>query len=111
VDIFFDNQKLADIFNSEKKLIQKYGSENGKMVIRRLQLLQASVCLNDVSPLPPTRRHALTGNKKGQFAVDLKHPFRLVFEPYHDPLPKKFNQELDLTKITAIKIIAVEDYH
>lgn len=111
MEIFFDNRKLADLFNSEKKLIQKFGSENGKLIMRRMQLLQASNCLNDVSPLPPTRRHELTGNKKGQFALDLKHPFRLIVEPCHDPLPKKPNHELDLTKITAIKIVDVEDYH
>ena len=47
----------------------------------------------------------------GQFAVDLKHPYRLIFKPDHNPLPRKDDGGLDLTQITAIKILGVEDYH
>jgi proteic killer suppression protein len=111
MEIFFVNKKLADIFSSEKKLVRNYGPEDARTIMRRMQLLNASVTLNDVPPTPPSRRHALTGDKAGQFAVDLKHPFRLVFEPHHNPLPHKADGGLDLTRITAIKIIAVEDYH
>ena len=52
-------------------------------------------CLTD----PPERRHELSGNRKGQFAVDLKHPQRLIFEPNHNPLPRRADGGLDLKKI------------
>jgi proteic killer suppression protein len=60
---------------------------------------------------PPERRHELSGNRKGRFAVDLKHPQRLVFEPNHNPLPRGADGGLDLKKINAVTIIEVEDYH
>ena len=60
------------IYFLKKKLIREYGPENARVIMLRMELLKASVCLNDVSNPPPTRRHELTQNRKGQFAVDLK---------------------------------------
>ena len=74
-------------------------------------MLMAAPTLAEVSYLKPERRHALTGNRKGQFAVDVKHPYRLVFRPNHDPLPRMEDWGIDLTKVTAITVLGVEDYH
>ncbi len=111
MDITFKNEKFAKTFNSEKDLVQEYGPENAKKVKLRMAVLTAATCLEEVPYHPPERRHELSGNRKGQFAVDLKHPKRLVFEPNHNPLPCKTDGSLDLKEITAIKIIGVEDYH
>jgi proteic killer suppression protein len=53
----------------------------------------------------------LKGNRQGQFAVDVVHPYRLIFEPANDPIPRKDDRGFDWTKITAIRVIAVENYH
>ena len=45
------------------------------------------------------------------FAVDLKQPYRLLFEPALIPFPKKEDGSTDLDKITAVRILGVEDYH
>lgn len=81
------------------------------MIMRRMDLLKAAPCLNEVPHEKPERKHELKGKRRGQFAVDLKHPHRLIFKPSHNPLPKKDDGGLDLTRITAITILAVEDYH
>ena len=109
--ITFKKEKTQKIFNSEKLLRKEYGKENAKIINRRMAILKASVCLDDVPKGKPDRCHPLHGDRSGQFAVDLKHPFRLIFEPDHDPVPRKENGEADLTKIISIKIIGVEDYH
>lgn len=44
------------------------------------------------------RCHPLTQNRKGQYAVDLAHPYRLVFE-------KMENQ------IQIVNILEIVDYH
>ena len=111
MDITFKNEKLARIFNSEKNLVREYGSENTKLIKRRMDFLKAAPCLDEVPYRPPERRHELTENRKGQFSVDLKHPYRLIFEPNHSTLPRKTDGGLDLRRITAITIIEVEDYH
>jgi len=111
MDITFKNEKLAKIFNSEKNLLREYGTENAKRIKQRMAVLAAANSLEDVPAHPPERRHELSGNRKGQFAVDLKQPQRLVFEPNHNPLPRKPDGGLDLKKISAVTIIEVEDYH
>lgn len=111
MDITFKNEKLAKIFNSEKNLVREYGSENTKYIKRRMGVLVAASSLAEVSHRPPERRHELKEDKKGKFAIDIKHPYRLVFEPNHSPLPLKADGGLDLRKITAITILGVEDYH
>lgn len=111
MNITFTSAKLAKVFNSEKSLIREFGVEDAKRIKLRMAVLLAANCLADVPITPPTRRHELIGDRKEQFAVDLKHPRRLIFEPNHNPRPLKEDKGLDLGKITAITILGVEDYH
>lgn len=111
MDIAFRNKTLKKIFNSEKELRKKFGLEKTRLIIRRMAVLRASPVLAEVPHTKPERRHELSGKRSDQFAVDLKHPYRLIFEPDHNPLPRKDDGGLDLTQITAIKILGVEDYH
>ena len=111
MDIDFKTSKLEKIFNSEKELVRVYGAINGRLIMRRMSVLAAAITLADVSDRKPERRHQLTGNRKGRFAVDLKHPFRLVLEPNHNPVPIKDDGGINLAEITALTILEVEDYH
>jgi proteic killer suppression protein len=112
MDITFKDKKLGKIFNSKKRLRRKYGDENAKLIRRRMMVLKGANVLEDVPHTKPMRRHQLSGDLDRYFAVDLKQPARLIFAPNHNPLPKKEDGGLDLTKITAIKIIKIEgDYH
>ncbi|MFP4441147.1 MAG: hypothetical protein ACLFVO_28250 [Chloroflexaceae bacterium] len=43
--------------------------------------------------------------------MDLDHPYRLLFVPANDPIPRKDDGGLDWASITAIEIIEVEDTH
>ncbi|MDA8407518.1 MAG: type II toxin-antitoxin system RelE/ParE family toxin [Deltaproteobacteria bacterium] len=111
MDIIFKTTKMAKIFNSLKLLIKEYGPDKAKKIKMRRDFLEAAENLGQVPALRPHHRHELTGNRKGLFAVDLTGNYRLVFAPNHDPLPKRDDGGLDLEHITAIKILAVEDYH
>jgi len=110
VNIIFKNTKIEKIFNS-KKLLQKEYGEQAKKIMIRMAVLKSAPNLAAVPVTKPDRRHELSGKKKGSFAVDLKHPFRRVFEPMEDPVPNKEDRGIDMEKITAIKILTVEDYH
>ncbi|MCK5268901.1 MAG: killer suppression protein [Spirochaetes bacterium] len=111
MDIVFAKAKLERVFNSNSLLQREYGKEQAGIIQLRMSVLRAAPTLLHVPILKPDRRHQLEGNRIGQFAVDLKHPFRILFEPNHDPIPKKSDGGFDLDRITAIKIIGVEDYH
>lgn len=108
--IVFANTKMEKLFNSEKDLTRKYGQQAKKIRVR-MAVLRAAANLARVSNLPPERCHELSEGRAGQFAVDLMHPFRLVFEPADEPVPRKADGGIDLALVTKIRILNVEDYH
>lgn len=111
MEISFDSRKMQKAFNCERELIRVYGSNMAKKIKNRMALLAAAENLEHVPTTPPCRRHELGQNRKGQFAVDLEQPHRLIFRPNHNPLPRKADGGLDLRKITGIRIMETEDYH
>lgn len=46
-----------------------------------------------------------------QLSLDLDHPYRLIFEPANEPIPTKPDGGLDWNKVTAVRILGVEDTH
>ena len=61
--------------------------------------------------LEPGRWHELTGDRWGQLACNLNGPNRLVFEPGNIPRPLKPDGGLDWTRVTAVELIEIIDYH
>ncbi len=114
MEVYFKNNKLAKCLNEEKKLLKEYGPRQAKKIRIRLAELSAAQSLMDFWPphSGPTRCHELShGRRKGQFSVDLDHPYRLIFKPDHDPVPTKKDGGVDWGRVTAILIVAVEDTH
>lgn len=77
----------------------------------RLGVLKNAKTLLDAPKTRPDRLHQLKGDRDEQFAVDLVHPYRLVFEPNHDPVPRTADGGIDLEQVTAITVLGVVDYH
>lgn len=77
----------------------------------RLMELRAASNLSEIPKTPPPRCHELTGNLKGVLSVDLDHPWRLLFVPAHNPVPKRKDGGLDWERVTAIEIIEIKDTH
>jgi len=111
MEIVFRVKKLQKQCNSDVSLLKAFGKDNCRKIKLRLAVLRAAETLEQISTNKPERCHQLSGNRNGQFAVDLSHPFRLLFEPNHDPLPKMNDGGLDKSKVTSITILTVEDYH
>ena len=111
MDILFQDQKLARVFNDESLLRRKYGPRRAKLLRRRIYECKAAGNLEVLRSLPQVRCHELKGNREGTLAVDLDHPYRLIFEPANNPVPRKPDGGLDWMRVTAIRVLAVEDYH
>ena len=82
-----------------------------RVIMMRMAVLRAARNLGLVPSTPPDRRHQLVGDRDEQFAVDLVHPYRLVFEANHEPLPRKYDGGVDTEQVTAITVLDVVDYH
>jgi proteic killer suppression protein len=111
LDILFDDQKLGKICNEFRQLQKVYGEKRAKKLRQRLDELRAADVLADIRHLPPPRMHQLSGDRAGQFSVDLDHPYRLIFTVGVHPIPQKEAGGIDLSKVTAIIICGVEDTH
>ena len=109
--ITFRNSKLQRTFNSDRELRRTYGDNLAKKIRLRLAILVSAANLALVPAVPPTRRHALAQNRKGQYAVDLDGRNRLIFTPNHVPVPLKEDGGVDLESVTEITILEVVDYH
>ena len=111
MDIVFKTSKLQKECSDAKQMLKRHGPQRLKLLQKRLTELRAAAVLENIFKLPQARCHELRGDRKGELAVDLDHPYRLIFEVANDPKPIKPDGGLDWTKTTAIRIIGIEDYH
>jgi len=111
VDVYFRKTKFQKHSQTIADAQREWGERRGKLIRRRLDELAAAPNLETMRALPGARCHELTGNLQGKLAVDLDHPYRLIFEPANDPVPRKADGGLDWTQITTITITDILDYH
>lgn len=112
VDIEFRSRKLQKQFNSQAALLKAFGKKRAKRISVVMASLRAAPNLGIFYPpySPPHRCHELTGNLKGKLSLDLDGPYRLLIEPAMDP-PTNEDGGLDWSRVTAIRILAIEDTH
>lgn len=81
-----------------------------RILTHRLEQLTAAENLEQLRS-HPGHWHELTGNRWGQLAANLEGANRLIFEPDHDPVPRKPDGGLDWRLVTAVVITEIVDYH
>lgn len=111
MDILFQGRKLEKTCHDQSLRVRTYGLVRAKLLERRLKEFRIVENLEELRLLPQVRCHELKGNRQGTLSVDLDHPYRLIFESANNPVPRKFDRGLDWTQVTAIRILAVENYH
>jgi plasmid maintenance system killer protein len=109
--IFFLTKRLQKECSTKREAVRAHGQHCGRRLMQRMNELSAAATLADVATLPGPRCHELTGGRKGQLSVDLQHPYRLLFIPANDPVPRKPDGGLDWSKVTEIEIIEIADTH
>ena len=75
-----------------------YGIEMSEKIQQRITEIKAMDAIEDMIEYHIGRCHRLKNNRKGQYAVDLVHPNRLVFEKHGD-------------EIQVAHILEIVDYH
>ncbi len=109
--ISFKKKQDRKTFSSEKALIKAFGQEQARKITQRLAEIQAADNLDVLRTLPQARAHELSGNRKGQISLDVKHPYRFIILPDHEDCPRKEDGGLNWKKITKVKILGIEDTH
>jgi proteic killer suppression protein len=82
-----------------------------RKVNQRIKDLTDADNLAIMRTISAARCHELTGDRKGELAVDVSGNYRLIFEINHEPVPKKDDGGLNWEVVTKIQINEIEDYH
>ena len=110
--IEYANNRLEKQLNDATETKRAFGKMAAK-VSQRIDEIRSFDNLHLLMKLPAAKCHALTGNRKGEWAVTISGNHRMIFVIANSPVPKKDNDSnsINTEKVTAIKIIGTEDYH
>ncbi|NLK73126.1 MAG: hypothetical protein GX285_08935 [Clostridiales bacterium] len=107
MNVEFKSKKLRKQCEDPKIAQKEFGIEMANILTQRVGELIAATSLLDIRNIPSARLHKLQGDRCNEYAVDLVHPFRLVFKP----VLKRKDDINDLKSIDSICIEEVVDYH
>ncbi len=98
LDITYKNNKIKRVCTDAKVSDRRYGNEMSEKIQMRIGEIEAADTVEEMVKYRIGRCHSLTNNRKGQYAVDLVHPYRLVFEKHGNT-------------IQVAHIMEIVDYH
>lgn len=98
MQIEYKNKDIKKVCTIASEAEKKYGRAMADKIHHRIDQIAAADTVEHMIQFRIGRCHPLTQDRRGQYAVDLVHPMRLVFE-------KKGNQ------IQIAHIIEIVDYH
>lgn len=96
--ITYKTHKLERVCTDASIARKEYGSEMAERIAQRINELRAADTVDMLVQFQLGRCHPLKGDRLGQFAMDLVHPYRLVFIT-------------NGVEVQLAKIMAIEDYH
>ena len=98
MDITYKNERIEKVCTDAKTAERTYGQDMADKIHQRVDEINAADTVELMIQFRIGRCHPLSQNRKGQYAVDLVHPYRLVFE-------KKGGE------IQIANILEIVDYH
>ena len=98
MDITYKKRKIEKICTHAKTAERTYGREMADKIHQRIDEIDAADTVEMMVQFHIGRCHPLTQNRRGQYAMDLVHPYRLVFEKNGD-------------EIQIANILEIVDYH
>lgn len=110
MEISYKNRKIENQLTDPREMAKSFG-KLARKVNQRLKDLTDADTLAIIRTIPAARCHELKGDRKGELAVDVSGNYRMIFEPNHNPKPKKDDGGLNWEEVTKIQINEIEDYH
>ena len=107
--MLFADPKLEEACESRRALDRRFGTR-APVLARRLTSLRNAPVLSDLRNVPG-RFEQLRGDRRRQFSMRLDGALRVVFEVANDPLPRLASGDVDLERVTVIRILEVVNYH
>ena len=98
LQVEYKNSSIEKVCTKASVAEKKYGTQMAVKIQQRIDEIKAADTVEQMIQFGIGRCHPLKGDRKNQYAVDLVHPQRLVFE-------KKGNE------IQIANIMEIVDYH
>lgn len=98
MDITYKNKKIRKVCTDANAAEKMYGRKMAEKIQQRIDQITAADSVEMLIEFHIGRCHPLKQNRKGQYAVDLVHPYRLVFEKKGD-------------EIQIAIVLEIVDYH
>jgi|GEM_PF-758121 proteic killer suppression protein len=113
--IEYSNKKVRELCTDHGYARRKLGAEDAESIWSILKFLESAESLKDLSIFKKNNLHKLTGDRKGQFALNLrkKSGRRLIFVPF-PPLNTE-EEKLDIQSqykiIEGIRVLEVSNHY
>lgn len=98
MNITYKNKKIEAVCKDYTKAVKAYGEDIAFKIHQRIDQIEAAESVEEMIAFRIGRCHKLKHDRVGEYAVDLTHPYRLVFEVK--------GQEIQIANI-----LEVVDYH
>lgn len=98
MEIEYSSKSIEKVCTNASAAVKKHGQEMTDKIHQRIDEIHAADTVEEMIRFKIGRCHPLHNNRKNQYAVDLVHPYRLVFEKMGD-------------EIQIVNIIEIVDYH
>ena len=106
MQVVYADKELARCAGDKAYAVRKMGQRRADAYLERIIDLQGAVVLEDLKSLPG-RYHELIGDRAGQWACDLDHPYRLIFKP----VMNSDGNVIGLVVENTVSILEIVDYH
>lgn len=98
MQIEYKNKSIGKVCTDAYEATKKYGARMAELIHQRIDEIDAADTIEFMVKFRIGRCHKLEGNRKNEYAVDLVHPYRLVFTKKGD-------------EVQIARIMEIVDYH
>ena len=108
MDLLYKSPDLGRACTVHRESVRTWGERRAAVVRRRIVQMIAADNLAVLATLPPL--DILIGEQPDEFLIDALAPYRLVFAPWHDPIPRRMDGGLDLEQVTILRILGIKEH-
>jgi plasmid maintenance system killer protein len=109
VEVLFKNSKEKELYQDIRALRRDFGDVMAKLIIRRLNEIEAIGSVGELLNKKIGKAHILTGNYKHCIGLHLTGNYRLVINPLYEKATDF--SSVDFQKVCTVKVVEVVDYH
>ena len=109
MEVEYESTRLEALFNDQRRLRRTYGGACVKKLRNRMSSIVVESTLEQLGGMPGDL-HPLSGNRHGQFAMDLDGGWRLILRP-REPVPLRPDGGIDRTLVSGVVIVEISAHY